>query len=326
MKHEHVRRKALKAIACAVLFLAVVVGGFYCVETFFLKDDANGDDAFSYSDYDGEQVYYNGAYYIPKKSLDTLLVLGIDASEDRPDSLQSDFIALIVLDRDKKCFEVLHINRDTMADFPRISDAGDSLGTMYGQLSLAHNYGGDERARCRNTVATVENILYGIDIAHHLSMTMDAVPVLNDSVGGVTVSLLDDFTHVNPAYTKDAVVTLMGEDALAYIRERGALEDSSNLSRMERQKQYLRALFDKVRSVEADDAFDSFLGLGEKISTDCTTDQLQKLLERMKGCTFNGLTSLAGEAVMGEQYMEYHLDEPAVRETVIRLFYDPLEK
>jgi len=327
MKHSLSKLKIVVAVICAVVFVAVVIIGFGMVERFLDRKPSNSDEetVFSYMDYPGAK-YYNGAYYTPKKNLDTLLILGIDSSEDRPDSTQSDFLALLILDRDQESFSVLQLNRDTMVDIPRNDDNGVPLKPLRGQLALAHAYGEDDRARCLNTVHAIETLLYDIDVENFISLTMDAVPILNDSVGGVTVQLLDDFSHVDPSYVKDAVVTLHGSDALTYVRARGELEDSSNLSRMNRQRQYLAALFEKFAAEDVEQNTDAMMDVSEYLVTDYTTSQLSQLLERIRNYTNDGVVTLKGEAVVGTSFMEYHIDEESTKETIIRLFYDPIEE
>ncbi len=309
-------------VVCAAMIL-----GFGLIEHLLDGTDRGSlnDEEYSYSDYSGEQIYYEGSYYVPKSSLETLLVLGIDASEERPDSEQSDFVALLILDKDDECFEVLHINRDTMVDIPVIDHYGEQHGTEYAQLALAHTYGADDRAQCRNTVVAVENLLYNINIDHFLSMTMDAVSIINDSVGGVTLELMDDFTFVDPSFTQGAVVTLKGDQALRYVQSRGQMEDSTNLRRMERQRQYIGALFEKLGNVSDDETTETLLDLSEKVYTDYTTDQLSRLKDRLEAYTYNGIVSLPGESVVGE-FMEYHMDENAARAEIVRLFYEPLSE
>lgn len=319
--------KLIVVICCLLIITASLILGFRLVEKLINKSGSmSPNDVFSYSDSDGE-IEYNGSVYLPKNKVETFLVLGIDSTEnegeDRENSQQSDFIVLVVMDNKNKSFRLLHINRDTMTDIRQIDDGGKEYGTFKGQLALAHTFGREEMDRCRNTVKVVENLLYGIDVDNYLSMTMDAVAVLNDSVGGVTLTLIDDFSALYPGFTKDATVTLMGDQALSYVRERGALEDSSNISRMERQKQYLSALFEQFNSV--DDSYDLYTTLLEVeryIYYGCSEDQLSAITEKLSGYEYEGALSLEGEPVVGEEFMEYHIDEEALRATIIDLFYD----
>ena len=74
---------------------------------------------------------------------------------------------------------------------------GEPAGTFTGQLALAHTYGSGEEDSCENTVLAVSNLLYGMEIDHYVSLTMDGVALLNDLVGGVTVEVLDDFSGID---------------------------------------------------------------------------------------------------------------------------------
>ncbi len=315
--------KLLGGILCGVAVVAVMILAFAAVEHILNtgEKEPNNDDAYSYSSYDGEQVNYQGAYYTPNPAVDAYLLLGIDSDASRPDATQSDFLALLVLNRETETYEVLHLNRDTMVDIAMINHYGETYGTVHAQLALAHNYGADDKARCRNTVRSVEKLLYGIQIDHFVSVTMEAVPILNDAAGGVTVTLSEDFTFLDPTFTEGATVTLAGDQALSYVRARGGLEDSTNLARMERQKEYIGAL---AEALDGDrELSDVILQINDHMATNCTVDQLERLAERLQTYTYVGLTALPGEAVVNE-YVEYYPDEEVTKATVIRMFYKPV--
>ena len=57
-------------------------------------------------------------------------------------------------------------------------------------------------------------------IDHYVALSMDAVPVINDAVGGVAVRCMDDLTAYDPSLTEGAEITLMGDQALYYVRAR----------------------------------------------------------------------------------------------------------
>lgn len=323
--------KVMALLVCLIGISALLVVVFGLIEHVVNKTESNlsMEDAFSYSDYKGEQIYYESAWYIPNDSIESLLILGIDkkadGSEERQNSEQADFLALVVMNKDTQTYKILHLNRDTMTEIPQTDAFGEVYGYITGQLTLAHAYGNDDKVRCRNTVNTVENLLYGIDIDHYLSLTMDAVSILNDSVGGVTVQLMDDFTELDEAFVKDAVVTLHGEQALAYVQARGSLEDSSNLHRMERQQQYITALLEKISSYDFGNTVDTMMKVNEYLVSDCTIDQLSRLIERLGNYTYEGTVSLKGDSVKGTQYMEYYIDEQAAQALIVEWFYELLE-
>ena len=321
MKKRTYIRVIIFVLCFAVIFASLIIG-IGLVEKIINKSDGfNTDDDYAYF---GDEISFEGKKYIPKKYIETYLVLGID-NKEHSGSAQSDFIALLVIDKATEAVDILQINRDTMTEIRKLSNDGKVTDSFVGQLALAYAYGAGGKNACRNSVATVENLLYGINIDHYISLTMSAVSEINDSVGGVTVSLLDDFTHVNESWAKGTTVTLKGDEALTYIRERGALEDSSNISRMERQRQYMNALFDKYGKADAEVSIDLVSVVSEHLISDCTVDQLSKLIERIQNYRNNGVYALEGTVKNGAQHVEFYPDEEVLKKKVVDLFYIPAE-
>lgn len=320
-------RKKLKKEIIVLLFLVgilmlILVGGMVQM----LSDRSESDDAFSYVDGGGDQIFYESAWYVPKDSVESILILGIDkkegASADREASEQADFLALLVFNRETESYQILHLNRDTMTEIPQTDAFGEIYGHVKGQLTLAHTYGDEDRVRCRNTVNTVESLLYGVNIDHYLSLTMDAVSIINDSIGGVTLQVMDDLTAIDPVLQKDATVTLRGEQALSYVQARGSLEDSSNLRRMERQKQYVGALVEQLRGQNVESLSDTVVRVSEYLVSDCTVDQLKRMVERIDAYSFAGMISPEGTSVKGAEFMEHYVDEDALKALVVGMFYE----
>lgn len=282
-------------------------------------------DSLDYTDSGNSQIFYNDHWYSLNKNVESILVLGIDSmitpDGSKADSHQADFIALVVIDKLNHSFRVLHINRDTMTEISQINDAGEKYGTFTAQLALAHVYGSDGKMRCRNTVSAIENLLYGINIDHYFSLTMDVVPIINDSLGGITVTLEDDIPALGEKFVKGAEITLSGDEALSFVRYRSNEAEQSNLGRMERQRQYISALFDKFTTTEVEDSLETISDIDEYIVSDCTVNQLTLLMERLQDYTHKGTFSLEGEAVKGSEYIEYYIDETAAQTTVVDLFY-----
>ena len=324
-------RKRLKGVFSVLVLLVFAVSLiviFGLVERIF--DRMNTPPAsLQYSDSGEQRVLYNDAWYDLDDQVETLLVLGIDSIElpdgSRDHHDQADFLALLVIDRGQKNYRILHINRDTMADINQLDASDKKYDVFHAQLALAHTYGSTDKIKCRNTVDAVENLLYGIHIDHYLSMTMDVIPILNDSIGGVTVRLEEDLPALGEEFVKDAEITLHGEQALSFVRFRNDAAESSNLERMARQRQYIGALFDLYTTLDPDSTLETLMEVNSHLASDCTVDQITNLLERLQTYTYEGVLTLAGEAIKTDVYVEYHIDETAAQATVIDLFYKPEE-
>lgn len=282
-----------------------------------------------------DALEYNGEYYVPRKDLQTILIMGLDKYEREESTfaytnkMQSDFLLLAIIDEEAKTCDLLHLNRDTITEIRRLGIGGSETGTFEGQLALAHTYGSGGSDSCLNAVKAVSNLLGGVKIDHYMTLTMDAVAKINDLVGGVTLTLLEDFSDMDPAMQKGEEITLKGEQALLYVRARQGIGDNSNLSRMERQQQYLNAFYGKL--MEANKKVDGFLSstllkVNDDFMSDMTVNQLDAMSELLEVCTVNPIVSIDGKAIKGEEFIEFYVDEDSLKETVISLFYERLNE
>jgi anionic cell wall polymer biosynthesis LytR-Cps2A-Psr (LCP) family protein len=164
----------------------------------------------------------------------------------------------------------------------------------------------------------------GTKVNHYMSVTLDAVPVFNDLVGGVELTVMDDFTGIDPTLVKGETLTLNGQQALTYVRTRKDLDDSTNNTRMIRQQQYLDALREKMeKRMEEDPEFAAraALAMADYMTSDCSATRLHDMAKRMEEYDFVQVRQLEGETKLGKKHIEFYPNERALKETVIDLFY-----
>ena len=333
--------RVLKGTAAILAAVLVLLAGMLLLQRWENTQDApvfsSGEASSVEADVpvDGREItYYNGTAYARREDLETVLLLGVDKFEgETPDGYvnnqQADFLLLLVMDKQNETCTPIQLNRDTMTQIQILGVTGEPAGTFTGQLALAHTYGSGEEDSCENTVLAVENLLYGVGIDHYVSLTMDGVALLNDLVGGVTVEVLDDFSAIDDSLVQGETVTLQGQRALTYVRSRGGMEDSSNLHRMERQRQYLSALQQQLKAaVQQEDGFtlDALLQLNEYMVSDCTVDQLSDLGDSLATYQVGDILTTPGDAQEGEEFMEFTVDEDALQQLVMDVFYEPVEE
>lgn len=322
-------------ISLILLLLALVlVGSLLALHIWEGRRGPSGDSGNLFYDSGKERpfIWYNGQKYALRENIETLLLMGLDSFEgESPEGYnnddRADFLMLLLIDRDNRVCTSLHIDRDTMAEIQVIGVAGQVIGTETAQLALAHTYGSGGQDSCLYTVQAVSAFLYETPIHHYLSMTMDAVQLLNDEVGGVTVTVMDDMTAVDPSLVQGKEVTLRGDLALKYVRSRSGLEDSTNRHRMERQRQYMNALYEKLSaSYAADSEFGlrALLKVSDHTVSDCTVSTLSDLLAEASAYEFVGIDTIEGESVVGKKFMEFYPDEEKLKQLIIDLFYEPL--
>ena len=277
-----------------------------------------------------EKFEYEGETYVLKDGIETFLVLGLDKfgntlpSHSYNNDQQADFLMLFVIDNNAKTISSLHINRDTMTGVNILGLNGNRVDTVTMQIALSHTYGNGKEISCHNAMAAVSKLLMNAKIDHVMSMKMDAVAIFNDLVGGVEVTLTEDFTHLDSSMIKGETVLLRGEQALYYVRSRAGFEDSSNTARMERQRQYIDALYGRVmEAMEKDDSFviQASLKTADYIVSDCSSAQLQRLSDKFMEYEFTDIRTLDGAAVKGEEYMEFYPTEDSIVKNVVELFY-----
>lgn len=333
--HKGQNKKYVIILILPVLLMALVMAGLWLLqqeepEAFSSSidetDEANSDTA--------GVVYFDGDAYTPKEHITTTLILGIDetglmeSNGSYINSAQSDFVTLIVLDEDTDSYTLLQLNRDTMLDVDCYGVGGKYVGTSVMQLALAHTYGDGMEASCENSVTAVSNFLYGAEIDHYIAVNMTGVEILVDGIGGVTVTIQDDFSSVDPTLVEGETMTLNGSQCVTYIRSRKDVGEESNLSRMERQKQFMLEVMGQLQVKWNEDSGSMAVVLTDIASymlSDYSGTRLINFFDQLAQCECEGIISPDGEAVLGEEYMEFYADEDSVKQCVIELFYQLVE-
>jgi len=326
-KTKRIKTKHIRTFALVVLVVLLLILAFLLLKNW---EERRGLSSNGQGGTPDKTVQHNGHEYVLKEDIETVLVIGLDKFSGDTDNTaynndkNADFLMLLVFDHANKTVDSIQINRDTMAEINRLGVSGNSIGTITAPIALSHTQGNGKEVSCRNTADAVSKLLMNIRINHYMSLSMDAVKELNDYVGGVEVTVLDDFSGIDDTLVKDQTVTLLGDQALTYIRTRAGLEDSSNVNRMNRQRQYMQALYEKTmqRISESDEFVVKAYGKVEPyLVTDCTPNKLQTLLKKVSEYTAEDIQLLEGESVRGEEYMEFYPDANSIKDIVVNTFY-----
>lgn len=276
-------------------------------------------------------VTYNGVEYFPRQDIDVLLVMGIDKfgpvepSGAYNNDGEADTILLLIFDHTAQAVRTLSINRDTMTEMPVLGIGGKQAGTYYGQIALSHTYGSGLEDSCENTRSAVSALLGGLHIDYYVAMHMDAIGILNDAVGGVTVEVEDDFSAAGVEIPTGRT-TLFGQQAIDFVRYRQGVGDQLNISRMERQLDYIEGFFDSLRSTLAKNSnivADIYGAAAEYLVTDCSATVLSSMMERYGDYSPEAVQSIPGDNRKGAEHMEFYPREDALEQLVLELFYAP---
>ena len=319
------------------LILAVVlVGGIALFERYSDKQDEASLTREDLSRRYRESVTLGGQEYLLKRQTSSVLLIGTDnfVDDDKQNDLGfdidfnynlCDFLVVLVFDHAKKTITPVQICRDSMCDVPWISVNGITEGTEYQQIAYAHTYGSGKDDSCVNTRSAVSNLLCGVPIGNYFAFTMDAVPLLNDLVGGVTVKLTDDIPALGPQYVRGAEVTLKGKDALRFVRYRDIALLDSNLTRMAHHRLYLAAFTKASRTAleeNEDLVTQAFKALEPFLCTDLSLENISDIVRWVEEYEMLPAVTPSGEYVMGEEFAEFLVDEDSLRECVRTVFCD----
>jgi len=282
-------------------------------------------------------VRYNGKVYEYNEDVLTFLVMGIDKkgtvkeSKNATDGGQNDANFLVVVNPDDKSIKVLAINRDTMTEIQMygMGENGENL-IAYAQLATQHGFGDGKEISCELTRDTISALFYDLPIHGYMAINMGAIPKINDAIGGVEVTVLEDMTVFEKDWTEGTKVTLMGEDAFTYVKKRDTSVFESNRGRLARQKQYLNAFGAKLKEKVKEDItvpITLYNELSKYMVTDITVDEIAYLTGELLDYSIDSdaIYTLEGTTQMGEKFEEFYPDKDALKNLMITLFYQEVD-
>lgn len=321
------KKKISKCLYGSLILLVVLLMLYHgiCILESTVLSEAD-DETLSSSP---KTIMVNGVSYFPKQDITVFMVLGIDkygemkSSEYYRNSGDADMVALLIFDESEKTYTVLTINRDTMVEMPVLGIFGQQAGSSYSQLALAYTYGTGLEDSCENVKNTLQSFIPGLTVDHYLAMNMDAISLLNDAVGGVTVTVTDDFSEVNSELSRGSI-TLEGQQAICFVQTRKGVGDQLNLSRMERQKVYIQGFmqsFTQMKNRDPGFIVSAYENISPYIITDCSSTVITTLSDKYSDYKLQEIISLAGKNHLGEEYYEFYVDEDALLELRLRLLY-----
>lgn len=325
VNHHFLHLLLLCAAGLAVVLL--LYGGLHWFERHSSEPEPRGDHTQrrAYED----ELDLNGVSYHPR-DLCTILLMGIDRDSTAQVSGyrnggQADFLQLIVIDRAEKTIHRVQIDRDTMTPITILGVLGNQSGMRTAQIALSHGFGDGQEQSCIFTVDAVSNLLFGFPIDFYIAMNMDGISVLNDLAGGVTVTLEDDFSALDAHMTPGTILTLMGDQAEYYVRNRLNIGVGTNEARMARQEQYISQLTELlVQKITQDKDFigEIYDQLSPYLITNMGRGRLINEVWAARDYTRTPLIRPVGTHLIGSDgFMQFHADETALQRIAMTLQY-----
>lgn len=339
--HRPSRRALLVTLSVIAAIALLAAGGYYALywngrssltdrDNVIIAPESLVDD----TENDGKTVTYKGETYRYNDAVVSLLFMGVDKTDIHSDADygsngQADSIFLATLNTKTGGIKVIPLSRETMTDINLYDSTGTFIGTEQRQLCLAYAYASNAQEGCENVSRSVGRLLYGMPIDGYVAIDFDGVKALNNAVGGVKVSVLEDLslftgtTYIT--FTKGQTVTLNDSNVLAYIQLRDEDVDA-NARRMQRQKQFLNEF---IRTA-ANNVKKNFT-LVEKYYnavkpyavSDLTLSEITYLASTylVGGQPAIEYISVTGESKMVGEYVGFYADETTMYEAVLAAFY-----
>ena len=333
MKKQEQKNKTVFHAVVALLAVLAVVLVLYGGGRWLEKRAEKPETRTQLPQADQETVEVDGVTYRKKSRLTTILVMGVD--HDTQDSYeyrkagQADFLRLVVLDDADKTVQQLQIDRDTITPVTVLGLLGDRYEPVTQQICLGYAFGDGRQTSCEVTVEAVENLLGGQTIDQYLAMGLDGFSTLNDLAGGVTVTLEDDFSAIDPAMTKGTTLTLHGDQAETFVRTRRSIGVGTNEARMARQEQYIQKLATQLDAevkqnqnfvLTAYDAMEPYLYTNIPRGQLANEVWAAKDYERMDTIKPEGTHEIGADG-----FMEFYPDAASLQQAVLQLFYEQVE-
>lgn len=276
-------------------------------------------------------IYQDGSAAFDENRIN-ILILGIDKEEEMPKpddnsgSLgQADAIFVVSMDLENSQTSVLSIPRDTMVKIQTYDAEGRYSGFRKAQLCLQYAYGDGQSLSCELMQKRVEELL-GIPLHGYVALNLEMIPTLNDAVGGVDLTMDEDYTFINPAFEKGAVLHLMGNEARDYLQIRDIQVAGSAYQRLNRHKQYIQAFYQQAQSKALENPLtiiSLMQTLPDYMETDLETNEIISLIQMGMDCSFDEVSFriLEGEIVQGAIYEEYYVKQEELEKLVKEMFY-----
>lgn len=282
------------------------------------------------------QIRYNGKTYQYKENLMNILCLGIDSrdgieKEKTPGTAgQADCVILAVLDDDAKTIQLINISRDSMVPVHVYATDGSFVEDRKEQLALQYAYGNGRDWSCQLMEEAVSELFYGLPIHGYCALSMNSIADLNDAVGGVTVTVPEDLAVMQPKlFTAGTTVTLKGELAYHFVHDRDykSADVASNNKRIARQKTYAVAFVNQLKQGMKEDfslPVKLYQTAEKQMVTSVSLDQAVYLCTEYMNSSFNtdNIYTIDGEVTMGEKYAEFLVDDEALYQLILNVFYE----
>ena len=329
---SHNRKKYIKFLIILILLLASIGIIFAAVRSTRSQTSVTrreGASQVDTSDWE-DTILYHGKTYRRRQDVKTILFLGVDDTQQVHQNGvvgnrgRTDTLMLFLVERTTHQIRLLQIPRDSMVDVDVYDDSGEYVFTGNMQINMQYAFGCDDKNSCDLTAEKVSNLLYGTPIDYCMALKLDGIANLVETIGGIHVILPEDYTEIDPSYVKGAEITFNGASAERFVRYRDISKSGSNNNRINRQSWLITELFRQLRQDSG--KLNKLMAFIQGNHKDYYSDIDSDILDRLVEYTFvEEVNVVPGEIKQGVSTEEYYVDDDALRDQMMELFYEIVE-
>ena len=271
-------------------------------------------------------IVQDGGTWRYNTRLRTVLFMGVDTRAGAENKIgignngRSDTLLLFVIDPDNERIQLITVSRDTMTKVDVYDKDRNYLFSGKMQLTMQYSFGDSASRSCQLVKKKVSELLYDLPISYYCSLTLDGILAASDLLGGITLTLEDDWTDIDPTYTAGSTITLKGDSLERFLRYRDTEVSGSNDVRMARHGWFIRQLFGQMGKLGSTGVDMLLNKLDPYLETDMDGDTIKQLTKFQFS---DEILKVPGQTIAGKAHDEYYVDDEACRQMILDVFYLP---
>ena len=295
-------------LAISVFFCLLIVGVGLALSQMDKTLEVVTDDPYKLPDQPAVVVPYEG-----KKAL-SFVIVGVDTRKNIG-MLNTDVLVVAVANPETQKLTMVSLPRDTrveMPGYPGYHKVNEVFALGENIRRDAENKGKPVTENGMTLLKKTLEGMLGIPIEHYVQLDFEGFTAVIDNLGGIKVDVDRDLVYELPQEgvyrnLKKGLQVLNGEQALGFVRhrldKRGDAYNSSDFDRNRRQQQVIRAVVDKVVSIDGISNLTTVLDtFGKHIRTDLSADQIKGLALDFATISSEKMVSLDNGAVWKSPY------------------------
>lgn len=246
------------------------------------------------------------------RNIINILLLGVDSTEEREANkmgYRSDALMMVSMNLDTQEVRLISIPRDSYTEIPGRKGKD--------KINHAMAFGGGPRKKGNQYAVEAVETLLGIKINYYVTMDLDSVKDMVDTIGGVTIDVERDIGFGEKYIIKKGMQRLNGEEALIYLSNRNA--PTGDFARIKQQQNFMLSLFQEVKKMaKFTDVLPLYLSFQNKIFTNLNVEQVGAVILFLKDLNPKDIETftLKGENIMIDGIYYLEVDKDYINEIV----------